>query len=80
MRSLNQVLCRFKPKTYRNTRTFTYAVIAGDLAKAQKLYTHTHVHWERTEPIAERWKNKYPQSSFLTKFAEFPMLLQAGDG
>jgi len=36
-----------------DNKTFTDAVIAGDLAKAQKLYASTHVHWERAEPIAE---------------------------
>ena len=34
-------------------KTFTDAVIAGDLGKAQKLYPSTHIHWERAEPIAE---------------------------
>ena len=34
-------------------KTFTDAVIAGDLAKAQKSYASAHVHYERTEPIAE---------------------------
>ncbi|OYE03109.1 iron uptake system protein EfeO [Nostoc sp. 'Peltigera membranacea cyanobiont' 232] len=36
-----------------DNKTFTDAVIAGDLPKAQKLYASTHVHWERAEPIAE---------------------------
>ncbi|MBN3871896.1 iron uptake system protein EfeO [Nostoc sp. JL33] len=36
-----------------DNKTFTDAVIAGNLAKAQKLYASTHVHWERAEPIAE---------------------------
>ncbi|MDZ8258091.1 iron uptake system protein EfeO [Nostoc sp. ChiQUE01b] len=36
-----------------DNKTFTDAVIAGDLPKAQKLYPSTHVHWERAEPIAE---------------------------
>lgn len=36
-----------------DNKTFTDAVIAGDLAKAQKLYPSTHIHWERAEPIAE---------------------------
>ena len=36
-----------------DNKTFTDAVIAGDVAKAQKLYAPTHVHWERAEPIAE---------------------------
>ncbi|MEH2183259.1 iron uptake system protein EfeO [Nostoc sp.] len=36
-----------------DNKTFTDAVIAGDVAKAQKLYPSTHVHWERAEPIAE---------------------------
>ncbi|MEH2008639.1 iron uptake system protein EfeO [Nostoc sp.] len=36
-----------------DNKSFTDAVIAGDLAKAQKLYPSTHVHWERAEPIAE---------------------------
>ncbi|MEH2347752.1 MAG: iron uptake system protein EfeO [Nostoc sp.] len=36
-----------------DNKTFTDAVIAGDLAKAQKLYAPTHAHWERAEPIAE---------------------------
>ncbi|WP_302480965.1 iron uptake system protein EfeO [Nostoc sp. TCL240-02] len=35
------------------TKTFTDAVIAGDLAKAQKLYAPARVHYERSEPIAE---------------------------
>jgi iron uptake system component EfeO len=35
------------------TKIFTDAVIAGDLATAQKLYPSTRVHWERAEPIAE---------------------------
>ena len=35
------------------TKSFTDAVIAGDLATAQKLYAPTRVHWERAEPIAE---------------------------
>jgi iron uptake system component EfeO len=37
----------------KNTKTFTDAVIAGDLTKAQKLYAPARVHWERTEPVAE---------------------------
>ncbi len=36
-----------------DNKTFTDAVIAGNLAKAQKTYASTHVHWERAEPIAE---------------------------
>ena len=36
-----------------DNKTFTDAVIAGDVAKAQKLYPSTHAHWERAEPIAE---------------------------
>lgn len=36
-----------------DNKTFTDAVIAGDLARATKLYASTHVHWERAEPIAE---------------------------
>ncbi|MEH1844558.1 MAG: iron uptake system protein EfeO [Nostoc sp.] len=36
-----------------DNKTFTDAVIAGDLTKAQKLYPSTHAHWERAEPIAE---------------------------
>ena len=35
------------------TKTFTDAVIAGNVATAQKLYAPTRVHWERSEPIAE---------------------------
>jgi iron uptake system component EfeO len=35
------------------TKTFTDAVIAGDLEKAQQLYATTRVHYERSEPIAE---------------------------
>ena len=35
------------------TKAFTDAVTAGELAKAQKLYAPTRVHWERSEPIAE---------------------------
>jgi len=35
------------------TKTFTDAVIAGDLEKAQKLYPSTRLHYERSEPIAE---------------------------
>ncbi|MBW4471476.1 MAG: iron uptake system protein EfeO [Stenomitos rutilans HA7619-LM2] len=35
------------------TKAFTDAVIAGDVATAQKLYAPTRVHWERSEPIAE---------------------------
>jgi iron uptake system component EfeO len=35
------------------TKAFTDAVIAGDLAKSQKLYASTRVHWERSEPVAE---------------------------
>jgi iron uptake system component EfeO len=35
------------------TKEFTDAVIAGDLAKAQKLYAPARIHWERAEPIAE---------------------------
>jgi iron uptake system component EfeO len=37
----------------KKTKTFTDAVIAGDLGTAQKLYPSTRVHWERSEPIAE---------------------------
>ena len=36
-----------------DNKTFTDAVSAGDVAKAQKLYAPTHAHWERAEPIAE---------------------------
>ncbi|MEH2241632.1 iron uptake system protein EfeO [Nostoc sp.] len=36
-----------------DNKTFTDAVNAGDVAKAQKLYAPTHAHWERAEPIAE---------------------------
>lgn len=36
-----------------DNKTFTDAVSAGDIAKAQKLYAPTHAHWERAEPIAE---------------------------
>jgi iron uptake system component EfeO len=39
------------------TKTFTDAVIAGDLAKAQKLYASTRVHWERAEPAAEAFSD-----------------------
>ena len=39
------------------TKTFTDAVIAGDLAKAQKLYAPTRTHWERSEPIAEAFSD-----------------------
>ncbi|WP_375492646.1 iron uptake system protein EfeO [uncultured Nostoc sp.] len=35
------------------TKILTDAVIAGDLAKAQKSYASAHLHYERTEPIAE---------------------------
>jgi iron uptake system component EfeO len=35
------------------TKTFTDTVIAGDLAKSQKLYAPARVHWERSEPAAE---------------------------
>ncbi|MDF5706852.1 MAG: iron uptake system protein EfeO [Nostoc sp. S4] len=35
------------------TKSFTDAVIAGDLAKAQKLYAPSRVYYERSEPIAE---------------------------
>ncbi|MEH1765557.1 iron uptake system protein EfeO [Nostoc sp.] len=35
------------------TKILTDAVIAGDLAKAQKSYASAHVHYERTEPVAE---------------------------
>jgi iron uptake system component EfeO len=35
------------------TKTFTDTVIAGDLAKAQKLYAPARAHWERSEPAAE---------------------------
>jgi iron uptake system component EfeO len=35
------------------TKAFTDAVIAGDLATAQKLYAPARVHWERGEPAAE---------------------------
>lgn len=34
------------------TRSFTDAVIAGDIEKAKSLYAPTRVHWERSEPIA----------------------------
>lgn len=37
----------------RETKAFTDAVKAGDLAKAQSLYAPTRVHYERIEPIAE---------------------------
>ncbi|MEH1888467.1 MAG: iron uptake system protein EfeO [Nostoc sp.] len=36
-----------------DNKTFTDAVIAGDVARATKLYAPTHAHWERAEPIAE---------------------------
>ncbi|MEH2014040.1 iron uptake system protein EfeO [Nostoc sp.] len=36
-----------------DNKTFTDAMSAGDVAKAQKLYAPTHAHWERAEPIAE---------------------------
>jgi iron uptake system component EfeO len=35
------------------TKEFTDAIIAGDLAKAQKLYAPARIHWERAEPVAE---------------------------
>ncbi len=35
------------------TKTFTDAVIAGDLAQAQKLYPIARVNWERIEPVAD---------------------------
>lgn len=35
------------------TKAFTDAVIAGNVEKAKKLYAPAHVHWERSEPIAE---------------------------
>lgn len=35
------------------TKTFTAAIMAGDLEKAQKLYPSTRLHYERSEPIAE---------------------------
>ncbi len=40
-------------KLRADNKTFTDAVIAGDVAKAQKNYASAHVHWERIEPIAE---------------------------
>ncbi|NJR31710.1 MAG: iron uptake system protein EfeO [Chamaesiphon sp. CSU_1_12] len=39
------------------TKTFTDAVIAGDLAKSQKLYASTRMHWERAEPAAEAFSD-----------------------
>ena len=36
-----------------DTKVFTDAVKAGDLAKAQSLYAPTRLHYERIEPIAE---------------------------
>ncbi|MHC5725405.1 MAG: iron uptake system protein EfeO [Nostoc sp.] len=35
------------------TKILTDAVIAGDLPKAQKTYASAHLHYERTEPVAE---------------------------
>ncbi len=39
------------------TKAFTDAVIAGDLAKSQKLYASTRVHWERAEPAADAFSD-----------------------
>jgi iron uptake system component EfeO len=41
------------------TKTFTDAVIVGNLPVAQKLYAPTRVHWERSEPLSELFSDLY---------------------